>query len=165
MRVLYERDKNRLSTEGVVFVVTNNVRNEIDPNNVRRLHDQKEVRRTITSARTIGEPYMPRKFPKGTWSIVGVEWWRRGLWDRADYGLVRIRTNAHQIVQTWILDASGGYDKPSGKYVDDSGYLFHYSDSRTTLGCGRIDTQENAIKFAKLVESGLSAGNIILEVV
>jgi len=165
MRVIYERDKNRLIVGEVVFTVTNNVRNEIDPRNVRRLHDPKEVRRVIRLDRSVGSPYMPRKFPKGTWAITAVEWFKDGAWDRKDYGLVRIRTNAHQSVAAWSLDDNGGYDKPSGKMEEDYGYLFHASDSRTTLGCGKFETQEQALKCAQLIADALANGIVVLEVV
>ena len=168
MKVIYERDRNRLTVDGVVFTVTNNVRNEIDPIYVRKLHNPSEVRYTVNRDRSKGKPYMPRKFPKGVWKITAVEWYSEphGIpnFSKSEYGLVRIRTDATQKVNVWKLDGAGGYDKKTDELVDDYGYLFHYSNSSTTLGCGRIETQEAANKLAKIIELGLKDG-VTLEVI
>jgi hypothetical protein len=169
VKVLYERDKNRLTVDGIVFTVTNHVRNEIDPVYVRKLHNPAEVRYTVNKDRSKGKPYMPRKFPLGFWKITGVEWYKeiKGIpsFSKSEYGLVRIRTDATQKVNVWTLDKLGGYDKRTDETVDDYGYLFHYSNSSTTLGCGRIETQEAANKLASIIETGLKDGPAILEVV
>ena len=163
MKIVWNRDENRLETGGIVFTVTNNVRNEIDPLNVRRLHEAREVRRAIVNG-AWSDPYMPRKFPKGIWQITGVE-------DTTDseFEPVKIRTNAHQMVETWLLDVAGGYSKPSGKQVNDSGYHLHWSrGSRTTLGCGRVgtDSPKQVLKLAKMIRSAMAAGEVItLEVI
>ncbi len=163
MKIIWIRDENRLETGGIVFTVTNNVRNEIDPLNVRRLHDPAEVRRAVVNGQW-ADPYMPRKFPKGTWKITAVE-------DTEDpeFAPVKIRTNAHQMVMTWLLDVAGGYSKPSGKQVNDSGYHLHWSrNSRTTLGCGRVgtDSPKQVLKLAKMIRSAMSGGETVtLEVI
>lgn len=163
MKIVWNRDENRLETGGIVFTVTNNVRNEIDPANVRRLHDPREVRRAIVNGRW-ADPYMPRKFPKGSWLIESVE-------DTTDpeFAPVKIKTNAHQMVETWTLDKAGGYDRPSGKKVDDSGYHLHWSTgSRTTLGCGRVgtDSPKQVLKLAKMIRAAMEAGeSVTLEVI
>lgn len=163
MRIIWERDKDRMETGGVVFTVTNKVRNEIDPLHVRRLHDQSEVRRAVVNG-AWSDPYMPRKFPKGTWQIMSVE-----DTNEADFAPVKIRTNAHQMVETWQLDSKGGYNKPSGKFVNDSGYHLHWcAGSRTTLGCGRVgtDSPKQVIKLAKMIRTAMEAGEmVILEVI
>lgn len=165
MTITYKRDENKLIFGSKEFNVTNRVRNEIDPANVRRLHEASEVRYTVNADRSPGKPYMPRKFPKGVWEITGVEYQKDQNFDIHDYGQVRIRTNAHQQVQLWSLDVNGGYDKPIQQLVDDFGYLFHYSESGTTLGCGKIDTQNNAIVIAELCERALDNGHLYIEVV
>lgn len=166
MKVIYDRDKSVLSFGEIIFNVTNIVRNEINPYAVRRLHDPLEVRYTVTAGREKGDPYMPRQFPLGSWEITGVEWYAVSGFDKSEYGLVRIRTNAHQKVQTWTLDKKGGYDKPTGFYVEDYGYLFHFApNSNTTLGCGRVATQEQANKFAQLCQDALHDGRLFLEVI
>lgn len=169
MNVLYERDKNKLIIEDLVFTVTNNVRNEIDPNFIRRIGEKKEVVRTVNRDRSTGKPYMPRKFPKGTCGIISVEWWHEmnGIsnFDKEVYGTVRIRTDAHQAVEVWTLDAGGGYLRKSGTFSEDYGYLFHYSPSRTTLGCGRLDSQDSCIKLAHFVAKALETQSVSIEVV
>lgn len=165
MTITYKRDENKLIFGSKVFVVTNNVRNEIDPKNVRRTGVASEVRYTVNADRSPGRPYMPRKFPKGTWEITAVEYQKDAKFDAHDYGIVRIRTNAHQQVQLWSLDVNGGYDKPLNEFVDDFGYLFHYSESSTTLGCGRNDSQANALAFADLCIEAMKNGHLYVEVV
>jgi len=168
-KITYIRDKNTLLYKAHRFSVTNNVRNEIDPVYRRRLHDKTEIRYTINKDRTKGKPYMPRKFPKGNWKILAVEWWKElyGVinFDRNEYGIVRVRTDAHQPVELWALDKDGGYDHGTGELVEDYGYLFHFAPaSKTTLGCGRVETQEACVEFAKLIEDNLEGGKIDLEV-
>jgi len=170
MKVLFERAIEKLIVEDVVFTVTNNVRNEIDPVYIRKLHDPKEVRYTIKQDHTQGVPYMPRKFPKGNWKITGVEHYAvingKENFDKNEYGTVRIRTDAHQPVTVWALDKAGGYDRATGAVTEDYGYLFHFApNSQTTLGCGRCQSQDIADKLASMIESSLDPEPITLQVV
>ena len=170
MKILYERDKNKLTICEIVFTVTNNVRNEIDPVYIRRLHESKEVRYTVKADRSKGVPYMPRKFPKGTWKITGVEHYQevKGIpsFDKNEYGTVRIRTDAHQKVNVWTLDKAGGYNYQTTATVEDYGYLFHFAPtSMTTIGCGRMVSQDAADKLASLIEKSIDHEPIVLEVV
>jgi hypothetical protein len=63
----------------------------------------------------------------------------------------------------------GGYDHPTGEFVEDGGYHLHWAEySRTTLGCGRVggDTDEQARLLAGMVQEALDAGDVVtLEVV
>ena len=165
MKVTYERDRNRLTIDSFVFTATNNVRNEIDPIYVRRLHDPREVKYTINKDRSRGKPYMPRKFPKGVCEITAVEHRADFKFDAHEFGQVRVRTNATQAVEVWALDNAGGYDHPTGEFVPDYGYLIHYSDFNTTLGCIRASSQETMIKIADLIESGLREGKVFMNVI
>lgn len=165
MKITYDRDRNRLDIDGVIFSVSCNVRNEIDPVYVRRLHDPREVKYTITKDRQKGKPYMPRKFPKGVCEITGVEYRDAFKFDPREFGNVRVRTNATQAVEVWALDAKGGYDHPTGEFIPDYGYLIHYSGFNTTLGCIRASTQESMIKIAELVEVGLREGKVFMNVI
>jgi hypothetical protein len=163
MKLTWTREKDCLETGGIVFTVTNIVRNEIDPSHVRNLHVPSEVRRAVVNG-SWGDPYMPRKFPKGTWQITAVE-----DTTEADFAPVKIRTNAHQMVETWLLDKGGGYDKPTGLMVNDSGYHLHWcAGSRSTLGCGRVgtDSPKQVLKLAKMIRTAMSAGEVVtLEVI
>jgi hypothetical protein len=163
MRVEWNRDKNDLYCNGIHFFVTNKVRNEIDPLHIRKLHDPKEVVLAIENG-VFTKPYMPRKFPKGTWQITELE-----NTIVTEFAPIKIKTNAHQMVETWELDEKKGYDKPSGKFVNDSGYHLHWSkNSITTLGCGRVgtDTDKQVKKLAGLIKQAMDKGEmIILEVI
>jgi len=171
MNLLWHRDQYDLEVAGVHFYVTSIVRNEIAPVYVRRLHEPKEVVRTVTSDRKKGLPYMPRKFPLGDWTITAVERnGRHGMsFDEAEYGPVRIRTNAHQTVTVWALDDAGGYDHALDEMVEDYGYLLHWAPfSRTTLGCGRVGKEDagQIEQLAKIIEGALLLqGAIPLKVV
>lgn len=165
MTITYESAGNNLVIGEIVFTVTNFVRNEIDRVYKRTLHDPKEVRYTINKDRTKGKPYMPRKFPKGLCEITTVEYHDAVKFDPKEYGTVRVRTNATQAVEVWTLDKAGGYDKPTGEFVPDYGYLIHYSPSNTTLGCLRATTQESMTKIAELVEAALREGKVYLNVI
>lgn len=123
--------------------------------NGRRTTAVKDVVRAIPS----GLPYDPMVFPVGIWHIIAVEWNTKingkDRFNRWEYGNVKIRTDARQLVDTWELDADGNYLKPAGKQVWDEGYLIHYSDSRTTLGCIRADLQLEIDTFAQYCEEYL----------
>ena len=160
MKLTWHRDKETLEVNGETFVVTNNVRNEL--NGRRKLHDKKEVVRAIVDG-VYGSPYMPRQFPLGTWKITEIE-----ETTARDFAPIKIKTDARQAIETWALDKSGGYDHPTGQYVIDSGYYLHWSQySKTTLGCGRVgtDTDTQIRRLASIVGAGLAVGEVFLEVV
>lgn len=156
MTLYWTRDAGKLKVDaGPSFVVTNRVRNEIDPAAVRRLHDKTEVRRSIVNGQW-GPPYMPRKFPLGEWEIIGIEYT-----SSPDFAPIKIKTNAHQLVHAWALDANGGYDHELPDTIDDSGYHLHWCEgSSATLGCGRVgtNTDEQVKALAAILAPELAAG-------
>jgi hypothetical protein len=155
MKIVWERDKNRADFNAEVLKITCDVRNEL--NGRRRLHDPKEVRRVVQPDGHWGPPYMPRPFPLGTWRVIAVE-------DTADkeFAPVKIRTNAHQLVRTWALDAAGGYDHEEDRLVEDAGYHLHFAEfSRTTLGCGRLETAGQARSLAAAIRKAMGKGEIV----
>jgi len=160
MKIIWKRDAGDLVYQGIHFNVWCKVRNEIDLMYVRRLHDPKEVIYAIVNGQKTTYPYMPRKFPIGTWEIIGIEASTDPI-----FAPFKIRTNADQLVETWTLDEKGGYDKPTGKKVLDGGYLLHCSNSMTTHGCGRVETEKQVKKLAGLIASELARGKVYMEVV
>lgn len=163
MRLSWIRDSGELTADGRRFVVTNRVRNEIDPLAIRRLHDPGEVRRAVVDGQW-GPPYMPRRFPLGTWRILAVE-----DTSAQEFTPIKIRTDAHQPVHVWALDADGGYDHETPEIIEDSGYHLHWArDSRSTLGCGRVgtDTAEQVRELARIIRTAMARGERVeLEVV
>jgi hypothetical protein len=128
--------------DGSVYHCTNRVRNL---ENGKRRAD--EVVRTIPDRL----PYSPQTFPRGIWSITGIEWRKNANFDRGVYGDVKIRTNACQQVEMWLVDRDGDYFKPLGQQVLDTGYLLHESPrSSTTLGCIRLPDRKGLEIAAKL---------------
>jgi hypothetical protein len=117
MKIVWDVEKGIAVFCGKEFIITSDVRNEL--NGRRRLHDKKEVVNVVTAAGKYGLPYMPRRFPKGQWEITAVEETAKPL-----FAPFKIKTNAHQIVDTWALDSSGGYDRKTGS-AGDYGYYLH----------------------------------------
>jgi len=65
----------------------------------------------------------------------------------------------------WELDRDGNYLRETGRRARDSGYLLHYSESATTLGCIRLASQADAFTLARVIQRVLDAGeNVELEV-
>jgi hypothetical protein len=149
MILTWHRDDNILIVGNRTFTVTNRVRNEIDPDAVRKLHDPSEVRKSVINGQW-GPAYMPRKFPLGTWNILEIE-----ETSVPDFAPIKIKTDAHQKVHAWALDANGGYDHELPDLIDDSGYHLHWCQgSRATLGCGRVgtDSDEQVRELAQIIK-------------
>lgn len=128
--------------------------------NGQRKKAVKDVVRTIPQ----GIPYDPVTFPVGLWNITAVEWRKDKGFNAWEYGDVKIRTDAFAMAETWMLDYDGNYDKPTGNKIRDEGYLLHYSSSRTTLGCIRFDSQEDANEIGRYIEQLLPKHKVQLEV-
>ena len=156
MKITVDLSKNKLYIDSAVYNISNKIRTIRDGT-----RKNSEVIRSIPT----DFPYDPRPFPKGLWSITGVEWQKEKGFDPNTYGPVKIRTNAWQPVNVWKLDADGDYLRETEMQVDDRGYLLHYSVSSTTLGCIRLASPEDAVQIARVIEKLLAEGEeIILEV-
>lgn len=158
MVLVWRRDDNILTVGGKQFMVTNRVRNEIDPDAVRKLHDPNEVRKSVVKGQW-GPAYMPRKFPRGTWNILEIE-----ETHVPDFAPIKIKTDAHQLVHAWALDNKGGYDHELPDLIDDSGYHLHWCQgSRSTLGCGRVglDTDEQVRELAQIIKGAWLLKDIV----
>ena len=137
------------------FTVTNNVRNE--------LNGERENPDAATyPARGVSNWYYPRNFPKGLWNI------RKS--DPKDgsnsyLGKVFIPTDAGQNVPVYGPVTSPMPKKDGENQLNpvgtqyDTAYGFHASSSRTTTGCGKVDTQENVLYFAELSDKALNSKN------
>jgi hypothetical protein len=104
---------------------------------------------------------MPRQFPRGTWKIVHV----KDVPPSNDYEYpIFVSSNAHQPVDRWV-EVGGVYSIPAGEVVEDYGYGFHDSTSRTTLGCGRIIESEgrhdHVLAFAADVRAAFARGEVV----
>jgi hypothetical protein len=139
------------------MTATNNVRNEIDPNNIRLLPD------VMTSPENQSEPpryYYPRKFPQGIHRLTA-EITTEGMDDVM--GKYNINTDATQWVPT--------YRDPEGKMPDrdqlDGGYRIHSGEERveaTTLGCIRMTDQTLKELWSLVNRSESSNGIAIISV-
>jgi hypothetical protein len=157
MKITADLTKGTLTTDCAVFSITNKVRTLKD--GTRQSY---EVIRSIPD----GCPYDPRCFPKGLWNITGLDWQKEKGFDPKTYGPVKIITDAWQTVNAWELDGSGDYLKETDRRVKDSGYLLHYSESETTLGCIRLAKPEDAVLIARFIQRFFDLGEAVqLEVV
>lgn len=157
MKIVANRTTGRLTVNEDSFSISNDVRTV--QNGLRRAH---EVVRSIPGS----FPYMPARFPTGAWNVTGLEWQAEKKFDLKTYGPVKIRTDACQYVKIWQLDEDGDYLQETRHETKDYGYLLHYSESKTTLGCIRISTAEEAVKLGMLIETALlNKEPITLEVI
>jgi len=106
------------------------------------------------------KPYDPRPFPKGTWSV-GKPRARVDPYKRPFF----IPTDAWQDVEVWEVE-DRAYVKPSGEVDRDTGYGLHFSESRTTLGCIKIESERDLVWIVDHVEKALREGESVeMEVV
>jgi hypothetical protein len=144
----WSRDKNQaeITVDGKLqeFCITCEVRT--------LANGKRRVTEVVTSI-PAGKPYDVQKFPKGLWTITGIEPVTASK-AQVTYGPVKIRTDAHQKVKVWALDQDGDYDHETSEETDDTGYLLHFSQSSTTWGCGRIGTAAQARKLASILKPG-----------
>jgi hypothetical protein len=157
MKLIANMKIGKLTVNDKSFSISNDVRTL--QNGTRRRH---EVIRSIPG----NFPYMPAKFPGGLWNITGLEWQAEKKFDFRTYGPVKIRTDAWQYVKIWVLDEDGDYLRETEQNTKDFGYLLHYSESKTTLGCIRIGTSDEAVTLGMLLEKALeNKETITLEVI
>ena len=162
MKVIsWTKDARTFSAFGKDIEVSNQVRNEL--NGRRSLHVAKDVVMTEPDDGTNPEPYMPRGFPVGSWKIQGIV----PHTDPKDHYLnpYFIATNAAQLVEVWGLDANGGYDKPTGRFVRDAGYGIHWPDpqySMTTLGCIRVVSKDDLLWLVSQIQQAWQTGEEII---
>lgn len=138
--------------------VSSTVRNEL--NGWRPNPDKKpaaEVVHMITSNNVESQiAVMPRHFPLGKWRITGLDF--RSNPDRAPLIII---TNAWQQLEVWTTKEDGGYDKPTGKMVNDFQYYIHCSKYNTTQGCGKAHELNDLYRFASEVGIYLLKQDII----
>jgi hypothetical protein len=116
-----------------------------------------EVVRSIPA----GKPYDPRSFPVGIWRVTGLDWQKDKRFDPRTYGPVKILTDAWQAVRVWELDEHGDYFRETEEATRDEGYWLHYSASKTTLGCVRLDSTADAIAVANAVQRAWDRGETV----
>jgi hypothetical protein len=156
MKISVDLDKGKLILPDAVYPVSNRIRTLRDG-----MRKSGEVVRTIPD----NIPYDPQPFPKGLWRVTAVEWQKERGFDLRTYGPVKIRTDAWQRVKIWELDRDGDYLRELDACVMDTGYLLHYSESSTTLGCIRLASPEDAIAIAHIITDAMKHEPVQLEVI
>ena len=140
--IQYFHQEEALIVGDFVFKATCKVRNEI---NDKRKKDQ--VVETWPSS-GFRAPYYPRRFPTGVWMLLDPIWT-----DDPDYAPVKIPTTARRNVLIWNT-LLGEYVHTSDNFQEDSFYHLHYAkNSPTTLGCIRLNSADDAVKIAKIIET------------
>ncbi len=147
--LMFIHDENKLYVDEKLYKATCKVRNEL---NGWRKKDQ--VVKTYPLGNFERQPYYPRKFPTGLWRI------KPPIWTvDPDYAPVKIPSSAVRNVILWNTDKNG-YIKSSGKHHIDTFYHLHYAaDSSTTLGCIRLNSENDAREIAEIIEYELKTGN------
>jgi hypothetical protein len=155
MKIIASLDAGKLTLPGAEYSVSNNIRTLRD--GTRKAY---EVVRSIPD----NLPYDPRPFPKGLWRITGLDWQKEKKFDYRTYGPVKIRTDAWQMVNAWQIDVDGDYRRETDRRVKDICYWLHYSAFKTTLGCIRLDSPEDAVALANTIARALDREPVELEV-
>jgi hypothetical protein len=153
MKIIADLVKGNLTIEDQAYFSVSNIVRSIKAGTRRG----DEVIRSIPG----NLPYDPLPFPKGVWKITGIEKQTEKGFDPKVYGPVKIRTDAWQTVKVWKLDEDGDYLSETNEEVKDSGYLLHYSESNTTLGCIRIKSPSDAESLAKIIEKSMINGQAV----
>lgn len=122
------------------IVAYSDVRNEL--NHLRPRKGSKDVVYAILRTGKIGGPTMPRPFPLGKWNITGIVPHPNKETDGYLYPYF-IATDAWDTLDEWELDTNGNYARPNGKKIVVGALGLHFSSSRTTLGCIRIDKEDD----------------------
>jgi hypothetical protein len=156
MKIIADLNAGRLIFPDTVFPVSNRIRTLRDGT-----REASEVVRSIPD----NLPYDPQPFPKGLWRITGLDWQKERNFDPRTYGPVKIRTDAWQWVNVWELDADGDYLRETERRVKDTCYWLHYSAFKTTLGCIRLDSPDDAIVIAHIITRALDREEVLLEAV
>ncbi len=136
-------DEDVLYVGNTTYKATCPVRNEL--NKLRKLD---QVVRTYPKDLSLPrEPYTPRKFPTGLWKVTGVT-----VTQDPDYAPVKITTDAVRRVLVWDT-RQGMYSRVTGETQEDAFYHLHYAkNSRTTLGCIRLNSEEDALKIGQEIK-------------
>ena len=137
----YFHAEETLHVNGHTYRATCRVRNEI--NNKRNVD---EIRYTYPLD-GLRKPYYPRKFPTVVWQV------KKPIWTTdQEYAPVKIPTSAKRTVLIWDI-ALKEYKCVTEETQEDAFYHLHFAkNSRTTLGCIRLNSAEDAKKIAELVE-------------
>ena len=111
------------------------------------------------------KPFDPMNFPIGKWHIIDLHWQPDKKFDPKTYGLVKIITDAWQLVDVWSLDEFGDYKMRTSERVRDEGYCLYYSAFSTTIRGIRIDTKEHALTIARMIQNAFAKKEkVIIEV-
>lgn len=159
LKVIVDLSKKKLTVDGNTFTVSCLVRTFAGDNDWRK--SNQVVYSTPLPDTEEPRPYDPRPFPKGTWRITGLEYT-----DDPVYAPVKIKTNAFQYLPVWELK-DGQYYEQTLEETRDSCYWLHFSKgSSTTLGCIRLNSEEDANTIACILAPYLDSGDIVfLEVI
>jgi hypothetical protein len=99
-------------------------------------------------------PAMPRVFPMGEWTILGVKEHPDPAEQHGYLYPAFIQTDAVSQVPEWLLDGQGHYLKPSGRMIPDRDLGLHFSTCDWTDGCIRIATEAELRALWASVDAG-----------
>ena len=101
------------------------------------------------------KPYDPLPFPKGVWKV-GTPRARIDPYKAPFF----VPTNAFQSVEIWEVE-DRAYTRPTGEFTRDEGYGLHFSTSRTTLGCVKIEDERDVLWIVDRIEGAFGKGESV----
>lgn len=148
MKLVAILDAGKLICGDKTFKITCDVRNEL---NERRANN--EVVYTTPADGTAPKAFMPRPFPTGSWRIKAP---LRSV--NPVYAPWKIPTTARQTVFVWE-EKNGQYTRATEMTQIDAFYHLHFSvNSKTTLGCIRLNSAADAEEISSLVRERIARG-------
>lgn len=143
MIINWQRDSGIMTYRDMFVTCLCSVRNEL--NKQRALTEACVFTETKNGSK--GVAYMPRPFPKGSWTVLTIL-------PKTDPYMAPwfIATDAHQLVDEWTM-LNGHYEYNTGFQVEDYGYGLHNSTSSNTLGCGKIVGLASLLDLIKAIRT------------
>jgi hypothetical protein len=140
MIIQWRQGDDFLIFDGNMVRCSCNVRNELN-----KQRSPTEVVHTMPNKK----PYYPRIFPDGLWKVS----WPRERTDK-ERAPFFIPTDATQRVRVWDVK-DGRYTMPTEFWDIDTGYGLHFSESKTTLGCIKIEAVADLLEMVKKIDEAL----------
>lgn len=105
---------------------------------------------------------MPAVFPIGTWAI-GDPLPQIDPYEAPFF----IPTDAHALINEWTIIQYDGteYGEQTDNRVMDWGYGLHFSSSRSTLGCLKIENKDDLLYLVSNINDAHKSGEIVQLVV
>jgi hypothetical protein len=133
------------------YLVVNGIQKIPCSCDVRTLANGRRRKDEIVRTTPGGKPYDPVRFPVGSWTVTRPR--ARSDEYRAPFF---IPTDAFADVPLWAVEG-GLYRHEIAGQDRDREYGLHYSTSKTTQGCIRIDSRDDLLDLAEQINAAIDA--------